>query len=94
MNASTSVTATFTLQKITITASAGANGSISPSGAVVIPLGGSQTFAIKPNRGYRIADVKVDGVSVGSPKSFLFGNVMSNHTIAVSFTRRYWNHHD
>jgi hypothetical protein len=94
MNSNTSVTATFTLQRCTITASAGANGSISPSGAVAVPLGGSKTFTITPNRGYRISDVKVDGVSVRRTSAYTFRNVMSNHTIAVSFTRRYWNHHD
>ena len=85
MNSNTSVTATFTLQRSTITARAGANGSISPAGAVAVRLGASQAFTITPNRGYRIADVKVDGVSVGSTSSYLFGNVMSNHTIDASF---------
>ena len=85
MNSNTSVTATFTLQRCTITARAGANGSISPSGTVTVGYGASQTFAIKPNKGYRIAEVKVDGVSVGSPSTFLFGNVMSNHTIEANF---------
>ena len=86
MNSNTSVTATFTLQRNTITAHAGANGSISPAGAVAVALGASQSFTITPKRGYRIADVKVDGVSVGSTSSYLFGNVMSNHTIDASFT--------
>ena len=49
----------------TITASAGAGGTISPSGAVSVPLGGSKTFTITPDAGYRIADVLVDSVSVG-----------------------------
>ncbi len=96
INASTTVTATFTLQtlqRITITASAGANGSISPAGAVAVPPGGSQAFTITPNRGCQISAVKVDGVSVGKTSSYTFGNVRSNHTIAVSFTRRWgWLH--
>jgi hypothetical protein len=85
MNSNTSVTATFTLQRCTITARAGANGSISPPGTVTVRYGASQTFAIKPNKGYRIVEVKVDGVSVGSPGTFLFGKVMSNHTIEANF---------
>lgn len=85
MNSNTSVNATFTLQRCTITARAGANGSISPSGTVTVRYGASQTFAIKPNGGYRIVDVKVDQVSVGSPSTFLFENVMSNHTIEANF---------
>ena len=86
MNSNTSSTATFNLQRSTITARAGANGSISPPGAVAVRLGASQVFTITPNRGYRIADVKVDGVSVGGTSSYLFGNVMSNHTIDASFS--------
>jgi hypothetical protein len=85
MNSNISVTATFTLEGFTITALAGANGSISPSGTVTVGYGASQTFTIRPYRGYRIVDVKVDGVSVGSPSTFLFGNVRSNHTIEANF---------
>ena len=49
----------------TITATAGVNGSISP-GTVTIDTGGSQAFNITPNAGYHIADVLVDGNSVGA----------------------------
>ena len=91
-NSNTLVTATFNIQRSTITARAGANGSISPAGAVAVGLGASQAFRITPNLGYRIADVKVDGVSIGNTSSYLFGNVMSNHTIDASFTpaNRFW----
>jgi uncharacterized repeat protein (TIGR02543 family) len=93
MNSNTSVTATFTREGYTITAVAGANGSIFPSGTVTVGYGASQTFTIRPYRGYRIVDVKVDGVSVGSPSTFSFGNVRSNHTIEANFApsyRTYW----
>ena len=86
MNANASVTATFNLKSYTITATAGANGSISPQGTVSVNYGGSQNFTITPNSGYRIADVKVDGVSVGAVTSFLFGTVISNHTIEATFS--------
>jgi hypothetical protein len=69
----------------TITASAGAGGSISPSGAVVVPSGGNQTFTITPNSCFSIADVLVDGSSVGAVSSYTFSNVTTNHTIAASF---------
>jgi hypothetical protein len=86
MNANTSVTATFTLKTYTITASAGANGSVSPSGTVTINHGASQTFTITPNTGYNIADVKVDGASVGEVSSYTLSNVIGNHTIEASFS--------
>ena len=70
----------------TIVASAGANGSISPSGNVSVAYGGSVTFAITPAAHYLIADVLVDGVSQGAIASYTFSNVTANHTIAASFT--------
>jgi hypothetical protein len=69
----------------TITASAGANGSISPSGAVSVANGGSQTFTITPNAGYLVQDVLVDGGSVGAVTSYPFTNVGADHTISASF---------
>jgi hypothetical protein len=69
----------------TITASAGANGSISPSGAVIVVSGANQSFSITPNAGYNIADVLVDGGSVGTGGTYTFTNVTANHTISASF---------
>ncbi|MBF0559302.1 MAG: hypothetical protein HQL08_11040 [Nitrospirae bacterium] len=69
----------------TITASAGADGSISPSGVVNVNSSGTQTFTITPNTAYVIADVKVDGASVGAVTTYTFSNVTANHTISASF---------
>jgi hypothetical protein len=69
----------------TITAGAGSNGSITPSGSVSVAYGGSQTFAINANTGYHVASVLVDGSSVGAVTSYTFTNVMANHTISASF---------
>jgi hypothetical protein len=75
----------FTQISYTITATAGTGGSISPSGTVTVPHGGSQAFTITPNAGYVIADVLVDGSSVGAVSSYTFTNVTSNHTIHATF---------
>lgn len=69
----------------TITASAGANGSITPSGEVSVEAGGSKTFTITANEGYKIADVLVDGVSVGAVGSYTFSDVQANRTIEATF---------
>ena len=61
----TSTTNVTVSPNYTITASAGSNGSISPSGATAVCSGGSQAYAITPNTGYAVSDVSVDGVSVG-----------------------------
>ncbi|MGH2570718.1 MAG: T9SS type A sorting domain-containing protein, partial [bacterium] len=75
----------FELDTFTVTASAGAGGSISPSGAVVVSYGDSLTFTIAPNVGYHVLDVLVDGASVGAVSSYTFTSVTDDHTIAASF---------
>lgn len=85
--ANTATTKLVDMTTYTITASAGANGSISPSGDVVVDAGVDQTFTITPDSGYVISDVKVDGVSKGAVNSYTFTNVTANHTISVTFER-------
>ncbi|MEW6417445.1 MAG: DNRLRE domain-containing protein [Nitrospirota bacterium] len=75
----------------TITASAGSGGSISPSGSVSVDYGASQTFAITANTNYSIANVLVDGTSVGAVSTYTFSNVTENHTISASFTMNTYN---
>ena len=74
-------------RKYTITATAGEGGSITPAGEVSVKEGASQTFAIAAQEGYAIADVLVDGQSVGAVDSYTFENVTANHTIAALFTK-------
>jgi hypothetical protein len=75
----------FAINQYTITATTGSNGAISPLGTSTVNYGGRQTFTLTPNEGYHIADVKVDGISVGVVTTFAFNNVTSNHTIEVTF---------
>jgi hypothetical protein len=79
------IAASFAINTFTITASAGAGGSITPSGAVIVSCGSSQGFTIAPSAGNLIADVLVDGSSVGAVASFNFTNVTAAHTISTSF---------
>lgn len=76
-----------TVSSYTIKASAGNGGIISPSGNVSVKRGDDQTFVINPVNGYRIADVIVDGKSVGAVSLYTFENVRANHTIEVVFTK-------
>jgi len=80
------ITATYTTNTFTITASAGTGGSISPSGTIVVNYGSSKAFTITASTGYNISSVTVDGSSVGAVSSYTFSNVTSNHTISASFT--------
>ena len=79
------ISATFAAATYTITASAGSNGSITPSGSVLVNYGGTQTFTIAANTGYAIANVLVDGVSVGAVASYTFSNITAGHTISATF---------
>ena len=75
------------VETVLITATAGDNGTITPSGAVAVPKGEAQTFKITPNDGYHIQDVKVDDKSVGAVKEYKFGNVTEAHKIHATFAR-------
>jgi len=72
---------------LTISASANAGGTISPSGLVCLNSGDSQTFTITPASGYVILDVKADGVSKGTISTWTFTNVTANHTISATFAK-------
>ena len=71
----------------TIKATAGAGGSISPSGSVSVREGRDQTFTITPDKSYAVSNVKIDGKSIGAVKSYTFENVRRTHTIEVIFMK-------
>ncbi len=77
---------TITENTHTITASAGANGSISPSGSVTVSVGANPTFTISADANHHVQNVLVDGVSVGSISTYTFTNVTENHMIAAIFS--------
>jgi hypothetical protein len=69
----------------TITAAAGPGGAISPQGNVSVYQGSSITFAIAPDSGYNVSELRVDGDAKNIATSYIFSNVGSNHTIEVNF---------
>src|SRR5262249_23967497 len=77
--------ANFAITGWTINASAGANGSISPSGSIAVADGATPGFTITPNFGFHVQDVLVNGSSVGAVTNFTFPAVHANQTIAASF---------
>ncbi len=81
------VTATFSLKHFTITATAGSNGKIDPSGSVDVVYGSSKTFTFTPDTGYHVSAILVDGAYLAtSAETFTFSNIKSPHSIAVSFS--------
>jgi uncharacterized protein YxeA len=73
-----------TIPTFTITASAGAGGSINPSGSVSVAYGDDQTFIVTPDSGYQIVSVLIDGVPATAPYTF-FNVVAYGHTISATF---------
>ena len=86
MNTNKSVTANFVFDGYIISASAGAGGTILPSGPTLVFAGATQVFSIASAEWYVIAGVTVDGVSTGVVSSVTFDNVATNHTIGASFS--------
>ena len=81
----------FALTNFTITASAGANGTISSSGTIDVGCGNDTTFYFTPNDCFRIDQVLVDGINdedAVENGSYTFENVSDDHTIAVSFVKK------
>jgi hypothetical protein len=76
----------FTIDRWTITASSGAGGSVTPAGIVSVVEGASQAFAIHPDAGNNVLDVKVDGSSVGSDTAYVFTGVAAHHTLEATFS--------
>jgi YD repeat-containing protein len=79
------VTKTYGNQFYTITASAGAGGTISPPGPVSVVSRGDCSFTAMPDPGYYVANIVVDGNSLGAATGYTFTNVTAAHTISASF---------
>jgi hypothetical protein len=87
IQANHTIRAVFGANVYTITASAGANGSISPSGTVTVTGGSSKHFNIVPNSGYNVDSVLVDGALAASDTQYTFTGIAASHTIRVTFAQ-------
>jgi hypothetical protein len=86
MDANYTVQANFAINQYTITASAGANGSISPSGTFDVNYGSSQLFTATPNTGYDVNTWSLDGNTVQTGgTTYTLSNITANHTVYVMF---------
>jgi hypothetical protein len=68
-----------------ITATAGPNGSITPSGTIALPFGGRQSFVITPDKGYRVAALLRENAVVGTGTSYEISSLTKDETLSVSF---------
>ena len=74
------------LPQYTVTPTAGANGSISPSSTQTVSQGSDLTFSVTPADGYVVDTFEVDSTTaVLTANQYVFTNIIANHTIAVTF---------
>lgn len=86
VNADHTINATFSVINLTITATAGANGTITPSGVQTVAYGSTPTFTVTADTGYDIDEVRVDGQVVTLTNgTYTFAEVTTNHDIYASF---------
>jgi hypothetical protein len=80
-----SIHAEFDLITFTLSGSVGKNGMIMPEGEIRVVPGTDVQFSFFPTEGYYIKDVFIDGISIGSPSSYVFSSVNASRTIHVTF---------
>ena len=68
-----------------ILASAGPNGTISPSGWVQVAQGGSQSFTMIPNPYYQVQSVLKNGAGAGAVTNLVWSNVVGVCSISAAF---------
>ena len=73
----------------TITSSASTGGSIYPVGSIQVPKGSAKQFVVTAAAGYHIANIVVDGASVGVSSSYTFQDVLGDHSITAYFEQDY-----
>jgi len=68
-----------------LTASAGASGSVSPSGTLYLPDGASQVFTFIPDPHYHVDAVLVDGSPIASAPAYIWSNVQADGSLYATF---------
>jgi len=69
-----------------IAATAGENGTITPNGITNVSVGANQTYTFEPAPGYEVEMLKADGLSVATSTPYIFNEIISAHTIDVTFS--------
>lgn len=75
----------ITLEQYTVTANAGEGGAISDAGETTLTEGDSKTYTITPSSGYRIADIIVNGKSMGAISQYTVSEISEDVEIEAVF---------
>ena len=77
--------ANLAISRFTVSATAGAGGSVSPAGTTSVAQGANVLISVTPDPNFQISAVAIDGVPSGAPASVSFTNITANHTLAATF---------
>jgi hypothetical protein len=83
-----SVRAYFSARTYGISLTAGAGGSVTPSGDTTVVCVSDLNVSILPDECYNIENVMVDGVAMGALTSYIFENIEADHTLSATFVAR------
>ena len=86
VTANHTIRAVFAVNTYTITATAGLNGSVSPSGVTTYIYAANAAYTATPDNGYQIDSMFIDGVYTTPIATYLFQNITANHTIHYTFS--------
>jgi hypothetical protein len=79
------ISANFGIDMYTVSATASSGGTIDPDGSWLVSYGHAVTFRVTPASGSHIADVEVDGTSVGPVKAYTLDNIDHDHIVRATF---------
>lgn len=86
VDAAHTIHATFATRAYTVTASAGAGGSIDPSGVLTVNLGDSPSFTITAEPGYYLSAMLINGSAVAPENPYVLANIPADTTIRAEFS--------
>lgn len=87
VTANHTINATFEGSSYSVSATAGHGGTVTPSGTISVASGETVVFTITADATYHVADVLLDGASVGAVESYTLSNVDREHTLEVVFDK-------
>jgi len=79
------LTAFFISKNIYVETETGNRGTVEPSGRILMTSGSDLTIQVIPDSGYEVADVQVNGTSIGAVTSHTLKNIRANTHVYANF---------
>jgi hypothetical protein len=77
--------AEFAINIYQVTVTHEGNGTITPDGVIDAPHGSSIVFELTPDEGHQVADIRINGQSVGAHDNYVLSNITGNRTVHAVF---------